>query len=298
MGKAQVGLLHPGEMGAAVGACLVATGHPVFWASTGRGPVTAARAEAAGLRDAATVGALARQADVILSICPPDAALDVARSVAGSAAPGFSGVYVDANAISPGTAGEIARIVEAGGGHYVDGGIIGLPPSVPGRTRLYLSGARAAEVRHLFAGTPLDARVIGGDLTGGDLTGGGLTGGGLTAASALKMAYAGWTKGTAALILAVRGLARAAGVEDALLAEWRESQPELAGRSQRAASSAATKGWRWTGEMEEIAASMAAAGLPRGFHEAAAEIFGRPLPAASAAADEPTVAMILDALLP
>jgi 3-hydroxyisobutyrate dehydrogenase-like beta-hydroxyacid dehydrogenase len=293
MGKAQVGLLHPGEMGAAVGACLVATGHPVFWASTGRGPVTAARAEAAGLRDAATVGALARQADVILSICPPDAALDVARSVAGSAAPGFGGVYVDANAISPGTAGEIARIVEAGGGHYVDGGIIGLPPSVPGRTRLYLSGARAAEVRHLFAGTPLDARVIGGDLTGG-----GLTGGGLTAASALKMAYAGWTKGTAALILAVRGLARAAGVEDALLAEWRESQPELAGRSQRAASSAATKGWRWTGEMEEIAASMAAAGLPRGFHEAAAEIFGRPLPAASAAADEPTVAMILDALLP
>ena len=283
MGKAQVGLLHPGEMGAAVGACLVAAGHPVFWASTGRGPVTAARAEAAGLRDAATVGALAWQADVILSICPPHAALDVARSVAGSAAPGFGGVYVDANAISPGTAGEAARIVEAGGGHYVDGGIIGLPPSVPGSTRLYLSGARAGEVRHLFAGTALDARVIGA---------------GLTAASALKMAYAGWTKGTAALILAVRGLARAAGVEDALLAEWRESQPELAGRSQRAASSAATKGWRWTGEMEEIAASMAAAGLPRGFHEAAAEIFGRPLPAASAAADEPTVAMILDALLP
>ena len=283
MGKAQVGLLHPGEMGAAVGACLVAAGHPVFWASTGRGPVTAARAEAAGLRDAATVGALAWQADVILSICPPHAALDVARSVAGSAAPGFGGVYVDANAISPGTAGEAARIVEAGGGHYVDGGIIGLPPSVPGSTRLYLSGARAGEVRHLFAGTALDARVIGA---------------GLTAASALKMAYAGWTKGTAALILAVRGLARDAGVEDALLAEWRESQPELAGRSQRAASSAATKGWRWTGEMEEIAASMAAAGLPRGFHEAAAEIFGRPLPAASAAADEPTVAMILDALLP
>ena len=283
MGKAQVGLLHPGEMGAAVGACLVAAGHPVFWASTGRGPVTAARAEAAGLRDAATVGALAWQADVILSICPPHAALDVARSVAGSAAPGFGGVYVDANAISPGTAGEAARIVEAGGGHYVDGGIIGLPPSVPGSTRLYLSGARAAEIRHLFAGTPLDARVIGA---------------GLTAASALKMAYAGWTKGTAALILAVRGLARDAGVEDALLAEWRESQPELAGRSQRAASSAATKGWRWVGEMEEIAASMAAAGLPRGFHEAAAEIFRRSPRSEAALADEPAVAMILDALLP
>src|ERR1035441_9862995 len=147
MGKAQVGLLHPGEMGAAVGACLVAAGHPAFWASTGRGPVTAARAEAAGLRDAATVGALAWQADVILSICPPHAALDVARSVAGSAAPGFGGVYVDANAISPGTAGEAARIVEAGGGHYVDGGVIGLPPPGPGRTRPDLVGARAAEVQ-------------------------------------------------------------------------------------------------------------------------------------------------------
>src|ERR1019366_1797496 len=128
-----------------------------------------------------------------------------------------------------------------------DGGIIGLPPSVPGRTRLYLSGARAGEVRHLFAGTARAARAIGA----------GRPGGGLTAASALKMAYAGWTKGTAALILAVRGLARAAGVEDALLAEWRESQPELAGRSQRAASSAATKGWRWAGGVEEIAPSSA-----------------------------------------
>jgi 3-hydroxyisobutyrate dehydrogenase-like beta-hydroxyacid dehydrogenase len=309
MGKAQIGLLHPGEMGAAVGACLVAAGHPVFWASTGRGPATAARAEAAGLRDAGTVGALARQADVILSICPPHAALDVARSVAGSAAPGFGGVFVDANAIAPGTAEEVARIVEAGGGDYVDGGIIGLPPSVPGRTRLYLSGARAGEVRHLFASTALDARVIGDDLTrgdlapasaltGGDLTAGDLTAGDLTAASALKMAYAGWTKGTAALILAVRGLARAAGVEDALLAEWRESQPELASTSQRAASSAATKGWRWVGEMEEIAASMAAAGLPRGFHEAAAEIFRRSPRSGAALADEPAVASILDALRP
>jgi 3-hydroxyisobutyrate dehydrogenase-like beta-hydroxyacid dehydrogenase len=260
MGEAQIGLLHPGEMGAAVAGCLAAAGHPVLWASAGRGPATAARAGAAGLRDAGTATALARRAGVILSVCPPHAALDVSRSVAGSAAPGFGGVYVDANAVSPGTAREIARIVEAGGAHYVDGGIIGPPPAVPGRTRLYLSGARAAEVADLFAGTALDARVLEG---------------GSASASALKMAYAGWTKGTAALILAVRGLARASGVEDALLAEWQESQPELAGRSQRAASSAAAKGWRWAGEMEEIAASMAAAGLPRGFHEAAAEVFRR-----------------------
>jgi len=283
MSQEQIGLLHPGEMGAAVGGCLAAAGHPVLWASAGRGPGTAARAEAAGLRDAGTVGKLARQAGVIVSICPPHAALDVARSVAGTAAPGFGGVFVDANAISPGTAEEVARIVEAGGAHYVDGGIIGPPPAALDSTRLYLSGARAAQIRDLFAGTALDARVLDA---------------GLTAASALKMAYAGWTKGTAALILAVRGLAHGAGVEEALLAEWQESQPELAGRSRSAARSAATKGWRWASEMEEIAASMAAAGLPGGFHQAAAEIFRRSPHTGSAPADEATVTAILGALLP
>jgi 3-hydroxyisobutyrate dehydrogenase-like beta-hydroxyacid dehydrogenase len=283
MYQVQIGLLHPGEMGAAVGGCLVAGGYPVLWASAGRGPATAARAAAAGLRDAGTIAALSGQADVILSVCPPHAALDVARLVARSAAGGFGGVFVDANAVSPGTAQEVARIVEAEGAGYVDGGIIGPPPSVPGRTRLYLSGSRAAQVRDLFAGTAVDARVIDG---------------GPGAASALKMAYAGWTKGTAALILAVRGLARAAGVEETLLAEWQESQPGLAGRSQAAASSAAAKGWRWAGEMEEIAASMAAAGLPPGFHEAAAEIFRR-FPRGGAAADnERAVVSVLDALLP
>jgi 3-hydroxyisobutyrate dehydrogenase-like beta-hydroxyacid dehydrogenase len=286
MGQAQIGLLHPGEMGAAVAGCLVTAGYPVLWASAGRGPATAARAQAAGLRDAGTVAALSGRADIILSICPPHAALDVARSVAEPAATGFggvfSGVFVDANAVSPGTAAEVARIVGAGGASYVDGGIIGLPPATPGRTRLYLSGPRAAEVRDLFAGTALDARVLDG---------------GLAAASALKMAYAGWTKGTAALILAVRALARAAGVEDALLAEWQESQPELATRSQRAATSAAAKGWRWVGEMEEIAASMAAAGLPPGFHQAAAEVFRRSSRGEAGDAGNRIADAVVDALL-
>jgi hypothetical protein len=89
------------------------------------------------------------------------------------------------------------------------------------------------------------------------------------------MAYAAWTKGTAGLVLAARGLARAEGVEDTLLAEWALSQPGLVDRSARAARSAAAKGWRWIAEMEQIAAAMAAAGLPEGFHQAAAEIYRR-----------------------
>jgi 3-hydroxyisobutyrate dehydrogenase-like beta-hydroxyacid dehydrogenase len=257
-----IGLLHPGEMGAAVGRCLTGAGYTVLWASEGRGPQTAARARAAGLTDAGTASELADRAEVIFSICPPHAALDVAWAVQG-----FGGLFVDANAISPTTAREVALMVEEGGATYVDGGIIGLPPPPPnsssarGGTRLYLSGREAAAAGALFGGTPVDAQVI--------------EEGGTWAASTVKMAYAAWTKGTAALLLAARALARTEGVEDTLLAEWAMSQPALADRSQGAARSAITKGWRWVAEMEEIAASMAAAGLPDGFHQAAAEIFRR-----------------------
>jgi 3-hydroxyisobutyrate dehydrogenase-like beta-hydroxyacid dehydrogenase len=273
MGEVTVGLLHPGEMGAAVGQCLAAAGHRVLWVPEGRSPATAARAEAAGLTPAsAGLADLIREADVIFSVCPPHAALEVAREVAGFGlarrAAGFGGVYVDANAVSPSTAGEVARMVEAAGADYVDGGIIGTPPVAPGFIRLYLSGARAGEVQPLFAGGEVDALVVGGDAS--------------VAASAVKMAYASWTKGSAALLLAARGLARAEGVEEALLTEWGISQPGLADRSGRAAGSAAAKGWRWVAEMEEIAAAMAAAGLPDGFHMAAAEVYRRACAAGSA----------------
>jgi 3-hydroxyisobutyrate dehydrogenase-like beta-hydroxyacid dehydrogenase len=252
-GRGTVAVVHPGEMGAAVGQCLAAVGHTVLWASQGRGPETAARAGAAGLQDAGTVAQAAARAGVIFSVCPPHAALDVARQLRG-----FTGTYVDANAIAPGTAAEIAGIVGGGGARYVDGGIIGPPPHSPGTTRLYLSGPGAGEIAGLFAGGPLDARVVDGPLT---------------AASAVKMAYAGWTKGSSALLLAMRALARAEGVEDTLLAEWELSQPGLDAQSGRAARAAAAKGWRWAGEMDEIAATMAAAGLPAGFHQGAAGLY-------------------------
>jgi 3-hydroxyisobutyrate dehydrogenase-like beta-hydroxyacid dehydrogenase len=294
-----IGLLHPGEMGAAVGRCLTGAGHTVLWASEGRGPETAARARAAGLADVGTATEMAERAEVILSICPPHAALDTAWAVQG-----FGGLYVDANAISPATAREVALMVEEGGATYIDGAIIGLPPpptphspprpsplplppslstspSTAGSARLYLSGSEADAVRGLFDGTPVDARVIGG---------------GPWSASTVKMAYAAWTMGTVALLLAARALARAGGVEDALLAEWAMSQPSLAERSRSAAGSATTKGWRWVTEMEEIAASMAAAGLPDGFHQAAAEIFRRSPPAEPDGAAGDAVDRVLSAI--
>jgi 3-hydroxyisobutyrate dehydrogenase-like beta-hydroxyacid dehydrogenase len=227
-----------------------------LWAPEGRSAATRERADAAGLTGCGLAEIVARS-DLIVSICPPAAVLDVAREVAG-----FRGLYLDANAISPATAGRVAAIVTAGGAAYADGGIIGTPPVAPGFIRLYLSGARAGEVRALFAGTPVAARLV--ECGPGD---------GIGAASAVKMAYASWTKGSAALLLAARALARAEGVEPVLLEEWGMSQPGLEKRWDGADRSAAAKGWRWTGEMEEIAAAMAAAGLPEGFHQAAAHIY-------------------------
>jgi 3-hydroxyisobutyrate dehydrogenase-like beta-hydroxyacid dehydrogenase len=250
-----IGLLHPGEMGAAVGATLTGAGRRVLWASAGRSPATADRADAAGLTDAGSLDALCAASDVVLSIVPPHAALPLAREIAAT---GFSGVYVDANAVSPATAEDVAKAVQEAGAAYVDGGIVGGPPGGKGSTRIYLSGERADQVAALCAGTALDAEVLGDDPT---------------AASAMKMVFAAWTKGSAALLLALRETARSYGVDEALVAQWSDSLPELPARSEQARASAAAKGWRWTGEMTEIAATFAAAGQPDGFHRAAAAVF-------------------------
>jgi 3-hydroxyisobutyrate dehydrogenase-like beta-hydroxyacid dehydrogenase len=250
---ATVGLLHPGEMGAAIGQALLDGGHEVLWASTGRTGATLERASSAGLRDVVTVDALATRSEVLISVCPPHAAQEVARAVRGS-----PGLFVDANAIAPQTARAIAA--ERGDSTFVDGGIIGPPPTSPGTTRLYLSGSAARMVADLFANTAVDAHVVS-ETVG--------------AASAVKMTYAAWTKGTAALLLASHAVAESEGVEAVLSDEWRLSLPELPETLSRAQRSAASKGWRWIGEMEEIAATFAAAGLPDGFHRAAAEIFRR-----------------------
>jgi hypothetical protein len=244
-----IAVLHPGEMGVAVGAALRSVGQTVIWASRGRSAATRKRAKEAGLEDVATVEELGRRSDVVVALCPPHAAVEVARTF-----PRFAGIYIDANAVSPATARTIAGLV----GRCVDGGIVGPPPRRPRTTRLYLSGPDAAFVVDLFASTIVDARAVSEKL--GD-------------ASALKMAYAAWTKGTSALLLATRAVARAEGVEETLLDEWRLSLPYLPEQSIAAARSAFHKGWRWAGEMDEIAKTFTASGLPDGFHRAAAEIY-------------------------
>ncbi len=252
------GLLHPGAMGASVGAGLTARGRRVLWASEGRSVATRARAAEAGLEDVGGLARLASSCETLISVCPPDAALTLAERVART---GFAGLYVDANAVSPARVEAIRETVLAGGASaFVDGGLIGPPAWKQGSTRLYLAGSEAGGVAALFAESPLEAIVIGAEPG---------------AASALKMAYAAYTKGTAALLAAILALAEHEGVGEALRAEWARSQPELAEGAEARALGSVPKAWRFAGEMEEIASTFAAADLPDGFHRAAAGIFRR-----------------------
>ena len=251
-----IGLLFPGAMGAAVGAAARAGGSRVLWSSEERSAATVSRAERAGLEDVETLEQLVAASEIVLSVCPPALAEEVSQSVADA---GFTGLYVDANAIAPARARRIARIQAAAGAHCVDGGIIGGPPWKAGTTRLWLSGEHADSVAALFEGTPLEAVALEGAVG---------------TASALKLAYAAFNKISAALAAQSWALARAYGVADQL---EREAADTPGSRLANPAwlGSAAAKAWRWTGEMEEIGDACAEIGLPDSIARGAAELFER-----------------------
>ena len=143
----RIALFHPGSMGASVGASAVAAGCEVCWLGRGRSSASYARAAAAGLVHFDDAHELLRSSQIVLSICPPAAALATAEQVA---AYGFNGIYVDANAIAPGTAAAIATIIRRNGANYIDGGLIGPPVSDASNTRLYLSGNKRKRRRRVL----------------------------------------------------------------------------------------------------------------------------------------------------
>ncbi len=247
----KIGVLHPGEMGSSVGVALIQANLEVFWASVSRSEST--RARASGWQEKIELKDLVEEVGAIVSVCPPSEAVAVANAVAGF---NFEGIYLDGNAIAPQSALEIAGLF---GEHYVDGGIIGPPARQLGSTRLYMSGVKAELASSWFHGSLLEARVMSTDPG--------------VQASALKMAYAGYTKGSSALLMLINAFAEDLGVRESLQEEWAPSQPGLASRSDKAASATATKAWRFVGEMEEIAKTMSASDLPSGFHQASAELY-------------------------
>ena len=234
----QVGLLFPGEMGTLVGAAADAE---VLWPGEGRSDATGLRAEKAGFREVGTMAELVAASEIVLSVCPPAIAEDVAGEVAAA---GFDGLYVEANAITPARVERIAGLLP----RVVDGSII-----ARSGLNLYLSGDPddVMEVAALFEDSDVSAIPLDG---------------GIGVASALKMAFGGWNKIGVALTAQAYAIARAYGVEDALAGE------EVDGTR---VTFAAPKAWRWAPEMEEVADTAASLGLPDGMGRAAAELFRR-----------------------
>ena len=255
-----VALLHPGAMGAVIGGLLRAAGHDVVWCAEGRSQESRARAETTGLRALPDLASVAAESDLIVSVVPPHAALDVARGVVAS---GFRGLYLDANAVSPDRSREIGRDVHRAGARYLDGGIVGPPPTRDGTTWLHLSGPDASEVAALFGGTVLATNVVSDEIG---------------AASAVKMAFAAWTKGSTALRTAVLAYAEAAGVGAQLEAQWEQLEPGFWQEGRERATRVTAKAWRFEGEMREIADAFESERVPGGFHRTAAEVYGRLAP--------------------
>ncbi|MFK0281936.1 DUF1932 domain-containing protein [Streptomyces sp. NPDC090499] len=253
-----VGILHPGSMGAAVAGQARLRGAEVLWCPTGRSSNTRERAERYGLAAVSSLGELTDRAHIILNICPPAYAEDVA--VAVSAHP-FSGIYVDANAISPASMRQIHGIVSRTGATVVDGSIIGSPPSPSKSPRLYLSGPEdaLAPVAALFADSAVQTHLLPG---------------GIGRSSALKLSYSSYQKASRVLAAVSYALARDYGVEDALIdvAQGRTTSylaetayiPKVAARS-----------WRWAPEMREAAHALREAGLPPELAEASAKVMSR-----------------------
>lgn len=253
----KIGILHPGEMGVSIAASAINSGYRAYWASQGRSDKTRERAEKHGLIELDSLSKLCQTSEIILCICPPHAAEDVARSVTQA---GFKGLYLDANAIAPQRSITFGQRMEAAGIRFVDGGIIGGPAWTPKETWLYLSGGYAKELAACFTNGPLEIKIIGDEIG---------------KASALKMCYAAYSKGTTALLAAVIATAEALGVRATLYEQWDMDDSSFSEQANRRTAGVTAKAWRFEGEMHEIASTFQDAGIPNGFHEAAAEIYRR-----------------------
>jgi 3-hydroxyisobutyrate dehydrogenase-like beta-hydroxyacid dehydrogenase len=232
-----VAIIAQGAMGAGFGQRLTRNGVVVLTSLEGRSGASATRAAAAGMRNV-PLPAIA-EADIILSIIPPAEARALAERLAPHlAAASRKPLYADCNAISPATAEAVAGVIAAAGAPFADAGIIGGPPREDGYTPvLYTSGPGASALAALGA-HGLDVRIVEGPVG---------------AASALKMSYAGITKGLTALISAMSLAATRAGAAEGFFRELERSQPELLRWFQRFVPQSFDKAYRWNGEMEEIA---------------------------------------------
>lgn len=258
MSAKTIAIVAPGDMGHGVGAALKAAGRDVVTCLAGRSAHSRGLAAKAGMRDLDSLDAVVREADLFLSILPPDRVLDLATAVADAMRrTGATPPYMDCNAVSPETATRVADTVAAAGAPAIDCGIIGLAPGKSGQpTRFYVSGDDVAPAQALAVDGILVKPVPGG----------------IGRASALKMLYAGLNKGRFSLFATIATAAEAMGLTESLTGELGFSQPDTLTYMQKQIARLPADSGRWAPEMDEIAATLEAAGITGDFHHGAAWI--------------------------
>lgn len=254
-----VAILSPGEMGAGVGKAFAEGGFTVVTTLEGRSKPTRERAIASGFQDGGSLADVVASADIVLSILPPASATAQAEAVAAAIREtGKTPPYADCNAIAPETTKHIGQVIADAGADYIDGGIIGNPPGKSKPTRFYVSGPGAPAMT-VFDGKGIVVHQCGPEIGRG---------------SAVKMAYAGITKGTSALHTAMLIAAERLGVADELFGELQSSQTAIYNRMESMTPALPAVSGRYIGEMLEIANTMDACDMPPGFHEGAAALYG------------------------
>ena len=253
-----IAILSPGDMGHGVGKALGEHGYDVITCLDGRSQRTRDLAAAGNFRDVPTLADMVTQADLIMSILVPAQALEVAEAVADALREAnVSRPFADCNAVSPQTATRMESIINAAGGEYIDGGIIGGSPAHGAVPRIYVSGPSASLMDEL------DGKGILVPNLGPEIG----------RASGIKMCYASMTKGTSTLRVAMLTAAHSLGLYDELIAELSGSQQGALSAMESGIASLPANAGRWIGEMEEIAATFDAVGVTPHFHQGAAEIY-------------------------
>ena len=253
-----IGLMSPGHMGHLIGLTLQRSGFNIITSLKDRSTRTKNLSEKAKILNVGTIKNLVHESDILLSIVPPQNALKVATTVASEIQiSGKTALYVDCNAIAPQTTKKMGSIITKSGFHFVDGGIIGNPPSTNSITRLYVSGPKAHDITLLSTNNFSIIRIS--DLIGD--------------ASALKMCYAALTKGTAALQLAQLTVAQILGIDNYLEEELLLSKNDLYTSMKSALPKLPAKAHRWIEEMNQISLTFKSAGVTGSFHSGAKEIY-------------------------
>lgn len=253
-----VAILSPGEMGAATGKAFQQNGFTIITSLDGRSETSRKRASQAGFRDCGSIASTLVEADIVFSILPPGDALNQAQRVAKTMMEtGCKPPYFDCNAVSPETAAKIGLVIEGSGAAYIDGGIVGHPPGAAVPTRFFVSGSGAKEM-NVFDGKGINIKQCGTEAG---------------RASAIKMCYAGITKGTSALHAAMLMAAEKLNIADEIHAELNYSQGEIYKRIEGITPALPAVSERYIGEMEEIAKTMDAIAMPTGFHDASADLY-------------------------